>query len=72
VNYHHPAISNEVAWDIAAFVNSQPRPHKDQSMDWPVISKKPIDCPIGPYNDSLSEKQHKYGPFTVALKSIKK
>jgi thiosulfate dehydrogenase len=72
VNYHHPAISNEAAWDIAAFVNSQPRPHKDQSKDWPDISKKPVDCPIGPYVDSYTEKQHKYGPFTFNTKSVKK
>jgi thiosulfate dehydrogenase len=72
VNYHHPAISNESAWDIAAFVNSQPRPHKDQSQDWPNISKKPVDCPFGPYTDSFSEKQHKYGPFTFSSQSIKK
>ncbi len=72
VNYHHPAISNEVAWDIAAFVNSQPRPHKDQSMDWPDINKKTIDCPMGPYADSLSEKQHKFGPFIGSSNNIKK
>jgi thiosulfate dehydrogenase len=69
VNYHHPVISNETAWDIAAYVNSQPRPHKDQSMDWPNISKKPVDCPIGPYTDSFSEIQHKYGPFTMMQKA---
>ncbi len=62
-NYHHTILSTESAWDIAAYVNSQPRPHKDQSRDWPDITKKPIDCPIGPYSDNLSEKQHKYGPF---------
>lgn len=72
VNYHHPAISTEVAWDIAAYVNSQPRPHKDQSMDWPDISKKPVDCPIGPYSDSFTEKQHKYGPFKFSSQLIKK
>ena len=72
INYHHPTLSNESAWDIAAFVNSQPRPHKDQSRDWPNISKKPLDCPIGPYADSISEKQHKYGPFTFSSQTIKK
>jgi thiosulfate dehydrogenase len=64
-NYHHTKLSNESAWDIAAYVNSQPRPHKDQSQDWPNISKKPVDCPIGPYTDKRSEIQHKYGPFSV-------
>ncbi|MCX6206251.1 MAG: c-type cytochrome [Bacteroidetes bacterium] len=67
-NYHHTKLSNESAWDIAAYVNSQPRPHKDQSQDWPDISKKPVDCPIGPYTDKRSEKQHKYGPYTLTIK----
>lgn len=58
-----PALSIEEAWDVAAFVNSQPRPNKDLSHDWPDISKKPIDHPFGPYADGFSERQHKYGPF---------
>jgi thiosulfate dehydrogenase len=56
-------LSDEEAWDIAAFVNSQNRPHKNTPNDWPDISKKPIDHPFGPYKDNFSEKQHKYGPF---------
>jgi thiosulfate dehydrogenase len=56
-------LSNEEAWDVAAFVNSQPRPRKEYKMDWPNISKKPFDHPFGPYTDNFSEEQHKYGPF---------
>jgi thiosulfate dehydrogenase len=48
---------------VAAFVNSQSRPHKDQSKDWPNIARKPIDFAFAPYQDSFSEKQHKYGPY---------
>lgn len=62
-DYHSPKLKDEEAWDIAAFVNSQPRPHKDQSADWKNIAKKPIDFPFGPYPDSFSEQQHKFGPF---------
>ena len=58
-----PQISVEESWDVAAFINSQPRPGKDISKDWPDISKKPIDHPFGPYSDGFSESQHKYGPF---------
>lgn len=61
--YDAPQLSDEEAWDVAAFVNSQPRPSKDLSGDWPDISKKPMDHPFGPYADSLSEKRHKYGPW---------
>lgn len=58
-----PVLTNEEAWDVAAYVNSQPRPHKDQHTDWPDISKKPADFPIGPYADTFSQHQHKFGPF---------
>lgn len=59
----NPTLTNEEAWDVAAFVNSQPRPHKDQSGDWKNISKKAIDEPFGPYVDTFSEVQHKFGPY---------
>ena len=63
VSYLNPQLTDEESWDVAAYVNSQPRPHKNQSKDWKDISQKPIDFPFGPYADNFSEKQHKYGPF---------
>lgn len=63
VDWKHPLLKDEEAWDIAAFVNSQPRPHNDNRNDWKDFTKKPIDYPFGPYADTFSEKQHKYGPF---------
>lgn len=62
-NYQNTQLSDEDAWDVAAFVNSQPRPKKDISKDWPDISKKPFDHPFGPFADGKSEAQHKYGPW---------
>ncbi len=73
--YHDPQLTNEEAWDVAAFVNSQPRPHKDQTQDWKNSSKKPVDFPFGPYSDTFSEQQHKFGPFgpiADANKNLKK
>jgi len=61
--HQSPMLSNDEAWDVAAFVNSQPRPHKDQRSDWPKTESKPVDFPFGPYADSFTEQQHKYGPF---------
>lgn len=58
-----PTLTEEEAWDVAAFVNSQPRPHKDQSQDWPQVQSKPVDHPFGPFADPFSESQHKFGPF---------
>ena len=62
--HQSPVLSDEEAWDLAAYVNSQPRPAKDLSADWPDNSKKPIDHPFGPYADGFSEQQHKYGRFS--------
>ena len=59
----NPILSEEDSWDIAAYVNSLPRPGKDISKDWPDISLKPVDHPFGPYSDPFSEVQHKFGPF---------
>ena len=56
-------LSDEEAWDVAAYVNTQPRPHLRVPRDWPDIRSKPADHPFGPYADSFSEKQHKFGPF---------
>ncbi|WP_114783624.1 c-type cytochrome [Botryobacter ruber] len=61
--YDKPQLTDEEAWDLAAYVNSMPRPKKDIGKDWPDISKKPYDHPFGPYSDGFSEEQHKYGPF---------
>jgi thiosulfate dehydrogenase len=63
VTYQRPQLTNEQAWDAAAFVNSQPHPSRDLSGDWPTLSRKPVDYPFGPYDDGYSEAQHKYGPF---------
>lgn len=68
INYHTPQLTNEEAWDVAAFINSQPRPGKDLSKDWPRLAGKPFDHPFGPYADTLSEKHHKYGPWRSNLK----
>ncbi len=67
-----PALTNAEAWDIAAYVNSKPRPVKKFEGDWPDISKKPIDSPSGPYSDHFSEKQHKYGPYKAIADALKK
>lgn len=62
-SFSNPQLSDEEAWDIAAFVNSQARPSKDLSKDWPKIEEKPVDHPFGKFADSFTELQHKYGPF---------
>jgi thiosulfate dehydrogenase len=61
--YQSPKLSDEDCWDLAAYVNSQPRPSKDLGKETPLLEEKLFDYPFGPYADGFSEKQHKYGPF---------
>jgi thiosulfate dehydrogenase len=64
VEYTDPRLSVEDAWDVAAYVESQPRPQlADRERDFPNLLVKPADTPYGPYADGFSEQQHKYGPF---------
>ena len=67
-----PILSDEEAWDIAAYLSSKSRPLKKFKGDWPDISKKPVDHPFGPYADNFTEQQHKFGPFGEIAKSSKK
>lgn len=67
VDHQTAQLSDEEAWDLAAYVNAQERPHKAVPRDWPDVSKKPVDHPFGPYSDAFAETQHKYGPFKPIL-----
>jgi thiosulfate dehydrogenase len=70
--YDNPVLSDEEAWDVAAYINSLPRPVKHFPGDWPVLATKPFDHPFGPYADSFSETQHKYGPFEEITAAVKR
>lgn len=63
ITFENPLLTDEEAWDVAAYINSLPRPEKDLSMDWPDIAQKPFDHPFKPFADSFSEEEHKFGPF---------
>ena len=70
--YKKPFLSNDQAWDVAAYINSRPRPvYKELLKDWPDISYKPADYPYGPYVDSFPESQHKFGPFDPIVSAEK-
>ncbi len=63
-DYLNPQLSVEDAWDVAAFMVSQPRPAKaGLDKDFPDLLDKPVDVPYGPYADGFGAQQHKYGPF---------
>ncbi|UEG49206.1 c-type cytochrome [Ferruginibacter lapsinanis] len=67
-----PELTDEEAWDVAAFILSKQRPVVFFNYDWPEIANKPVDYPFGPYADSFSAQQHKYGPFEEIAKANKK
>jgi thiosulfate dehydrogenase len=63
-SYDNPQLTDSEAWDLAAFVNAQPRPkHPFLKGDWPKIEGKPFDHPFAPFADTFPEAQHKFGPF---------
>jgi thiosulfate dehydrogenase len=72
-DYLNPQLTPEQAWDVAAYVLSQPRPHRaGLEKDFPDLLDKPVDAPYGPYADGFSEKQHKYGPFGPIRDAIRR
>lgn len=57
-------LSDDEAFDVAAYINSQPRPQMTElENDYPDRTNKPIDSPYPPYADPFTQEQHKYGPF---------
>jgi thiosulfate dehydrogenase len=71
--WKNPVVSDEDAWDVAAYIVSQPRPTMAKlDKDYPNRLEKPIDTPYGPYADGFSVEQHKFGPFGPIEAAIKK
>lgn len=59
-----PQLNDDEAYDVAAFVLSQPRPAKaNLEADFPARWNKPIDAAFPPYVLGFNADQHKYGPF---------
>lgn len=57
-------LTPEEAWDVAAYIEAQPRPHDaNLEQDFPDRSEKPPDTPYGPYVDGFTLQQHLRGPF---------
>lgn len=68
IKYNMPQFNEiltlEEVYDVAAYMNSQPRPIKDgRENDFPNRKVKAIDMDVGPHDDKFSDEQHKYGPF---------
>jgi len=68
-----PYLTDEQAIDVAAFINDgdlHPRPQKRNKNipDYPNIKAKAIDYESGPYVDTFSTVQHKFGPYKPIVK----
>lgn len=68
MNITHIRVTNEQAYDIAAYINNETVNHRpdfhEEDILFPRTPKdKPIDYPFPPYADSFSQDQHKYGPY---------
>lgn len=67
-----PKLSNEDAWDVAAYINSQSRPKRaNLDRDYPNKSRKPVDAPFPPFVDTFPLEQHRLGPYRAILDSQK-
>jgi thiosulfate dehydrogenase len=59
-----PDLDDNDAFDVAAFINSKPRPSMaGLEKDFPDLKKKPVDTGYGPYADPFPLEQHRFGPF---------
>ena len=69
-------LSDDQAFDVAAFLNAQPRPEMASlEADYPDRSAKPVDNAYGPFADSFPLDQHRFGPFApieTFYKNLKK
>ena len=64
VTHTTTVLTDEQAFDVAAYVNSQPRPVKaNLGADFPARKNKPVDAAFPPYTPGFSADQHKFGPW---------
>ena len=64
ITHINTVLTDEQAFDVAAFINSQPRPVRANTQaDFPARKNKPVDAAFAPYTPGFSAEQHKYGPW---------
>lgn len=66
-------LNDEQAFDVAAYINNQPRPVKPNlEADFPARKNKPVDSAFAPYTPGFSAEQHKFGPWQPILQAREK
>jgi thiosulfate dehydrogenase len=64
--FGQPDLTDDEAYDVAAYINSKPRPQMSPeklAQDYPDRTTKPVDSPYGPWADPFPAEQHRFGPF---------
>ena len=70
--YDAPVLTDEEAYDVAGFINSQNRPKKaNPEKDFPDLKKKPVSTPYPPFADNFPIEQHQMGPFQPIMNYYK-
>ncbi len=63
-DYAHPVLSAQDAFDVAVFIDSQPRPHRvGNEQDFPDRALKPVDATYPPFLGPFPPLQHLTGPW---------
>ncbi len=64
ITYEHPLLSADDAYDVMAFVDTQPRPSKaGLEDDYPDRWLKPVGVQFPPWIGPFSEAQNRFGPW---------
>ena len=62
--WRSPGLAADDAYDVMAFVNTQPRPHREGlEADFPNRLKKPADAGYPPFVGPFPPEQHLFGPW---------
>jgi thiosulfate dehydrogenase len=73
VTHTSTVLTDEQAFDVSAYINSQPRPVKGNlHADFPARKNKPVDAAFPPYTPGVSAEQHKYGPWQPIVEAREK
>ena len=71
-DFEHPVLAPQDAFDVAVFINNQPRSHKaGLENDYPDPSLKPPDAAYPPFADPFSVEQHRLGPWSPIQQWLK-
>lgn len=73
VSAEAPVLTEEQAFDVAAYINTQPRPQKaGLEADFPARFNKPVDAHFPPFRSGFGAEQHKFGPYKPILDAAKR